>query len=263
MKLKSLFLLILLPTFLSAQVTPKWVRSAAISPDGQQIVFTYKGDLYKVNSTGGDAIQLTYHDGHDYGAIWSKDGTQIAFASERYGNFDVFVMDAMGGPATRLTFHSNNEMPYTFTADDKQVLFGAIRQDLAQHRQYPHRSQSELYTVPVTSGRVDQVFTFPAEYIQVSKDGNRMLYHDKKGGENEFRKHHVSSIARDIWMYDKTTDKHTMITSFAGEDRQPIFSADEKNMYYLSEERGTYNVCLLYTSPSPRDRPRSRMPSSA
>ena len=242
MKNQLLLLLTLTPIILLAQIQPKWIRSASISPDGQQIVFTYKGDLFKVPSTGGDAIQLTYHDAHDYSVVWSKDGTQLAFASNRYGNFDVYVMDAMGGPAKRLTYHSNNEMPYSFSADDSQVLFGAIRQDLAQHRQYPHRSQSELYVVPANGGRVDQLFTFPAEYVQWNKEGTKLLYHDKKGGENEWRKHHVSSIARDIWLYDKTTDTHKMITSFAGEDRQPIFSADEKSMYYLSEESGTYNV---------------------
>ena len=33
----------------------------------------------------------------------------------------------------------------------------------------------------------------------------------------------------------------------------------EKNPNHIAE----YNACLLYTSPSPRDRTRSRMPSSA
>jgi len=227
---------------LVAQINPKWVRSATISPDGTQIVFTYKGDLYKVPTAGGNAIQLTYHDAHDYMAVWSKDGAKLAFASDRYGNFDVFTMDAMGGPATRLTFHSNNEQPFTFSADDSAVLFGALRQDEVKHRQYPHRSQSELYSVPVKGGRINQVFTFPTEYVQVSKDGKQLYYHDKKGGENEWRKHHTSSIARDIWSYDVATDTHKMITTYEGEDRQPILSADEKSIYYLSEESGTFNV---------------------
>ena len=218
------------------------MRYSAISPDGTQIVFTYKGDLYKVPTKGGDAVQLTYHDAHDYMAVWSKDGKQLAFASDRYGNFDIFVMDAMGGPANRLTFHSNNETPYTFSADDKNIFFGALRQDDAKHRQYPHRSQSELYSVPVKGGRVNQILTVPAEYVQVSKNGGMLFYHDKKGGENEFRKHHKSSITRDIWTYDVQTKKHKMITSFEGEDRQPILSADEKSIYYLSEASGTFNV---------------------
>ncbi len=242
MKLRLLFTLLAFPLCLMAQINPNWVRSATISPDGTQIVFTYKGDLYKVPTAGGNATQLTYHDAHDYMAIWSKDGSKIAFASDRYGNFDVYVMDAMGGPANRLTFHSNNEQPFTFSADDTNVLFGALRQDEVKHRQYPHRSQSELYRVPVKGGRVNQVFTFPAEYVQISKDGQKMYYHDKKGGENEWRKHHTSSITRDIWSYDVATDTHKMITTYEGEDRQPILSADEKSIYYLSEASGTFNV---------------------
>ena len=62
-----------------------------------------------------------------------------------------------------------------------------------------------------------------------------MYYHDKKGGENEWRKHHTSSIARDIWSYDVVTDTHKMITTYAGEDRQPILSTDEKSIYYLGK----------------------------
>ncbi|MDB4439045.1 S41 family peptidase, partial [bacterium] len=188
------------------------------------------------------AIQLTYHEAHDHKAVWSNNGQTLAFASDRYGNYDVYTMSANGGPANRITFHSNSEIPYTFTNDNKNVIFGGIRQDDVKHRQYPHRSQSELYTVPSEGGRVNQVFTFPAEYVQLSKDGNTMLYHDKVGGEDEFRKHHQSSVTRDIWMYNKTTDTHTKLTSFKGEDRHAYFSNDETEIYYLSEEGGSFNV---------------------
>jgi Tol biopolymer transport system component len=226
MKNRLTILLFLISFGLSAQDAPNWLRYPTISPDGQTIVFTYKGDLYRVNAAGGDAMQLTFHDAHDYMAVWSKDGKSLAFASDRYGNFDVFTMDAMGGEAKRITFHSNDEQPFTFTHDDKSVLFGALRQDLANSRQYPHGSQSELYAVPSNGGRVDQVFTLPAEYVQVNKKGTQMLYHDKKGGENEFRKHQTSAIARDIWLYDKSTDTHKMITTAVSEDRQPVYSQD-------------------------------------
>ncbi len=238
------FLLLLLFSYASiqGQQSPQWMRYSSISPDGSQIVFTYKGDLYKVASSGGDAIQLTFHKAHDYMAVWSKDGSQIAFASNRYGNFDVFAMSAKGGNATRLTFHSANESPFSFSANNKEVLFGTTRQDAVNHRQYPTGSQPELYSVPVKGGRVSQVFTIPAEYVQVSKNGKTMIYHDKKGGENEFRKHHTSSITRDIWMYDRKSNNHKMLTSFNGEDRQPVFSEDEKSIYYLSEESGSFNV---------------------
>ena len=206
-----------------SQNNPQWMRHSSISPDGTQIAFTYKGDLYKVNANGGTATQLTYHSAHDYKAIWNKDGSKIAFASNRFGNFDIYIMNSEGGAATRVTFHSNDETPYSFSADDQNIVFGALRQDEVNHRQYPHRSQTELYSVPVNSGRISQIFTFPAEDVQFSKDGKSMLYHDKKGGENEWRKHHTSAIARDIWHYNATTNSHKMITSQKAEDRQPYF----------------------------------------
>ena len=235
-------LLTLICLSMYGQENPNWMRHSSISPDGSQIAFTYKGDIYKVNANGGKAQQLTFHSAHDYKAVWSNDGSKIAFASNRYGNFDIYVMNAEGGKATRLTFHSNDENPYTFTKNDKEVVFGALRQDDVNHRQYPHRSQSELYSVPVNAGRVQQIFTIPAEYVQYSKDGKTMLYHDVKGGENEWRKHHTSAITRDIWMYNSKTNEHKMITNHTAEDRQPVFSSDDKSAYFLSERSGTFNV---------------------
>jgi tricorn protease len=225
-----------------AQTAPNWLRYPAISPDGSQIAFTYKGDLYLVPSTGGKASQLTFHEAHDFKPVWSTDGKQIAFASDRYGNFDIFIMDATGGEATRLTYHSADEMPFDFSADSQKVIFGAARMDDAAHRQYPTASQPELYQVAKGGGRIDQVWTIPAEYVQTSKDGSKMIYHDKKGGENEWRKHHQSAIARDIWMYDAAKNEHTMLTKFYGEDRNPVFSPDESEIFYLSEASGTFNV---------------------
>lgn len=237
-----LFAFLITPLVTPAQIEPQWIRYQSISPDGNTIVFTYMGDLFRVPTAGGEARQLTFHDAHDFMPVWSPDGTKIAFASDRYGNFDVFVMDALGGPATRLTFHSADESPYSFSADGTSVIFGAVRQDLAEHRQFPTPSQPELYSVPVTGGRVDQIFTIPAEFVQVSRDGSKMIYHDKKGGENEWRKHQLSDIARDIWLYDASSGEHTMLTTWIGEDRQPVFSQNEDHIYFLSEEGGNFNI---------------------
>ncbi|BAO55968.1 S41 family peptidase [Nonlabens marinus] len=225
-----------------AQQDAGWLRHSTISPDGSQIAFTYKGDLYKVSSQGGTAQQLTFHEAHDYKAVWSKDGSQIAFASNRYGNFDVYVMNANGGSAQRLTFHSTDEEPFTFTSDDSSILFGGVRMDIAGHRQFPTGSQPEVYKVPVAGGRVDQLFTIPAEALTMSVDGKTILYHDKKGGENEWRKHHTSSITRDLWSYDTVAKSHKMLTTFEGEDRQPVYGVNDQTVYYLSEQSGNFNV---------------------
>lgn len=240
--------LLLSGSLVQAQNSPNWLRYPAISPDGNQIAFTYKGDLYIVPTTGGKATQLTFHEAHDFKPVWSQDGKQIAFASDRYGNFDVFIMAAQGGEAQRLTYHSNDELPFDFTADNQKVIFGATRMDDVNHRQYPTGSQPELYQVAKSGGRVDQIWTIPAEYVQTSKDGSKLIYHDKKGGENEWRKHHQSGIARDIWMYDAGKNEHVMLTKFYGEDRNPVFSPDESEIFYLSEANGSFNVYAMPVS---------------
>jgi Tol biopolymer transport system component len=56
-----------------AQNSPNWLRYPAISPDGSQIAFTYKGDLYLVPTVGGEATQLTFHEAHDFKPVWSRD----------------------------------------------------------------------------------------------------------------------------------------------------------------------------------------------
>jgi len=234
--------LLLAFSFTSFAQTPSWLRYPSISPDGKTIVFTYKGDLYKVAAAGGTAIPLTMHEAHDFMPVWSKDGKSIAFASDRYGNFDVFVIPAEGGEAKRITFHSAAEYPYSFSNDNKNVIFGAARMDLPANRQYPAAYMSELYSVSVNGGRVTQVFTTPAEDIKFSKDGSKIIYHDKKGQENQWRKHHTSSVTRDIYVYDFKTNTHKQITTFNGEDRNPVYNTDESAFFYLSEESGSFNV---------------------
>ncbi len=229
----------------SAQVTPKWIRYASISPDGQNIVFTYKGDLFRVSSEGGDATQLTFHKAHDYNAVWSHDGQQLAFASDRHGNFDVYVMDALGGSAKRLTYHSTDEIPSTFSPDNNSVYFTGHRMDTKEHREFPSSRFAEVYAVPATGGKISQVFTTTAENISISKDGTTLIYEDFKGRENYWRKHHTSAVTRDIWRYDIKAQSHEQLTRFKGEDRDPAFSQDEDDIYYLSEESGTFNVHRL------------------
>ena len=226
-----------------AAVTPLWMRDARISPDGSEIVFCYKGDIYKVSAQGGTAVQLTTQASYEANPVWSPDGEQIAFASDRNGNFDLFIMSADGGAARRLTYHSASEIPSTFTPDGKYVLFSASIQDPATSALFPTSAMTELYRVPVEGGNTEQVLGTPAELVCFDKAGSNFLYQDRKGFEDEWRKHHTSSIARDIWLYDTQTGEHTNLTNRDGEDRNPVYAPDGKSVYFLSERNGgSFNV---------------------
>lgn len=233
----------------SSQDQVEWYRYPAISPNGKTIAFVYKGDIYTVSASGGEAVALTANPAHDYLPVWSHNGEYIAFASNRYGNMDVFIVPSKGGEPKRLTYHSADELPYAFTADDKHVLFGAARYDMASSRLYPTASQPELYSVPVNGGLVNQVLPVPAEWVSVTSDGKLLAFHDKKGGENEFRKHHLSSIARDIWIYNTQTQEYKQLTSYKGEDRNPVFAPGDSVIYFIRED-SNFNVFKLSLSNS-------------
>lgn len=227
-----------------AQSNAGWLRYPSISPDGKTILFNYKGDIYKVPATGGTAIPLTLSDSYEYAAVWSNDGKQIAFASDRYGNFDIYVMSAEGGNAQRLTFHSSNEKPSSFTPDNQSIIFSAVRQDLHTNVQFPSGVMAELYSVPVNGGRVAQVLTSPAHDATFSSNGKKLIFHDRKGYEDEWRKHHTSAVTRDIWVYDMESKTYQQLSQFKGENRNPVFDSNNDDFYYLSEESGSFNVHL-------------------
>ena len=221
-----------------AQQNPLWMRYPAISPDGSTIVFAYKGDIYSVPSQGGEARQLTTNAAFDSYPIWSPDGKKIAFASNREGSMDVYVINANGGAPTRLTTNSGSELPVAFK-DNEHVLFSANVMPTAQSNLFASREFSQVYEVSTQGGRPKLYSVLPMENISINAKG-QVLYHDCKGYEDKWRKHHTSPITRDIWMLDG--GKYQKLTSFKGEDRNPVWAQDGQSFYYLSEQNGSFNV---------------------
>lgn len=237
--MKKIFIpLLLLGAITTANAqSPLWMRNSAISPDGKNIAFSYKGDIYTVPTTGGTARAITTNPAYDTKPQWSPDGKSLAFASNREGSFDIYIVSAQGGAPTRLTTHSGNEYPIVFK-DNNTVLFNAATIDDASCDLFPSPLFWQVWSVDTKGSRPELFSSIPLENISIRD--SKLLYNDVKGYEDQWRKHHVSSITRDIWMLDN--GKYTKLTSFRGEDRNPIWALDGSSYYYLSEEDGSFNV---------------------
>ena len=220
-----------------AQDNPLWMRHPAISPDGKTIAFSYQGDIFTVPSNGGTAKQITSNAAFDSYPVWSPDGNHIAFASNREGSIDVWVMDANGGIPKRVTTNSGSEYPLRWK-DNSTIMFKASIMPTAKSIIFAG-SYPQVYTVGMDGGRPKLFSDITMDALDINASGD-VLYIDRKGYEDEWRKHHRSPITRDVWL--KSGDSFRKLTTFDGEDRDPVWASDGKSFYYLSEQSGTLNV---------------------
>lgn len=230
----------------TAQETPKWVRKNCISPDGTKIAFSYKGDIFVVPATGGRALQITTNEAFDSCPMWTADSKKIVFTSYREKSRDIFITSCEGGAPKRLTFHPGHETLQAVLPDGK-ILFTANIQQNVNFDGFP--GDAQLYYTDTTGARPVQVTSLPIGAISVNKDG-AILYEDIKGYEDPLRKHHTSSVTRDIWSYTSNGNEagkaisinangtFKKISDYKGEDRNPVFAADGDTFYYLSERDG-------------------------
>ncbi|MBO4446551.1 MAG: PD40 domain-containing protein [Bacteroidales bacterium] len=224
---------------LSAQDSPaRWIRKNCISPDGSQIAFSWHGDIFTVDAAGGTAFQLTTNSAYDSDPLWSSDGTMIVFSSYREGSKDIWAIPAKGGNPRRLTTWTGAETPLAVLPDG-QVLYSSSIQPDAAFSEFPDRKQ--LYSVSIDGGRTSLVSSIQMSRISVNAAGN-ILYEDYKGYEDEFRKHHTSSVTRDIWEYNPAQGSFRKLSSFKGENRNPVYAPDGKTYYYLCEDGGNLNI---------------------
>lgn len=228
-------LAMLAATAVGIDAAPLWLRNVAISPDGSTIAFTYKGNIFTVPSKGGDARQLTSGGSYNTAPVWSPDGSKISFGSDREGSMDVYVVNSKGGVPKRLTTNSGNETPLAFK-DNNNILFSTavLPSPIAAQGSFTR----QVYSVDLDAHRPQMFMSLTIPSMSIGKNG-KILYQDKKGVEDEWRKHERSSGTSDVWLLDN--GKHTKLTDFNGHDLNPIWASDG-SFYFVSEEDGTLNV---------------------
>ena len=211
------------------------LATPAISADGRTVYFSYWGDIWSAPSDGrGFATRLTDNVAHEERPAISPDGSQIAFTSDRFGNYDIFVMPEAGGEAQRLTWHSSADLIYGWRPDGQAVVEYTLRQELWG---------SALFEVPLAGGdplrlagpdHDDQHF---GSYLG---DSGKIVY--ARGPGDWASKKYRGTFSHDIWVYDSETKQHQQITTHNGKDLWPQPSPDGSSVYFVSDRDGTENI---------------------
>jgi len=158
-----------------------------------KVVFSYLGDLWTVNEDGSNPKRLTVHRARDMHPRFSPDGKWIAFSSDRFGNYDVFVMPAEGGTAKQMTYHSGGDLVVGWSRDSKKVIFQSSRGMM-----YP--GIPNLYEVPVAGGVEQPILTDWGYWGSYSPDGQKFAFN--RHPMVWWRKHYRGSYAADLWTLD-------------------------------------------------------------
>jgi tricorn protease len=209
-----------------AQEPIRFGRLPDISPDGKHVAFSYLGDIWIVETIGGIARPVTMHQAHDTAPVFSPDGQQIAFSSNRHGSYDVFVVPVQGGKPKRLTFDSASDMVSGWSPDGKSILFTSTRSTA-----FP--PALELYSVPVEGGAVRRVTAAEGKEGVYSPKGDQIAY--VRGPGTWYRKGYRGSSNDDIWICNADGSNNRRLTTFEGQDNSPMWSCDCQTLYYVSD----------------------------
>ena len=240
--MRLIFLLLTLVSFLFAQDEMRLLRFPAIH--GQQIVFTFAGDLYTVHADGGTARKLTNHDGFEMFARFSPDGKTLAFTGQYDGNTEVYIMPAEGGAPTRLTYTATlgrddvadrmgpNNIVMDWKNDGSQIAFRSRMRSF-------NSFNGSLYLVDLKGDLPEQIPVIRGGFLSFSPDDSKMAYNRVF---REFRtwKRYRGGMADDIWIFDFNSHQLTNVTNNPAQDIIPMWIGD--NIYFLSDRDKRMNL---------------------
>jgi tricorn protease len=216
---------LLLPSPLFAQLAPPdpqpviGARQPALSPDGKQIAFVYRGDIWTASSSGGRATLLTQHLEMDSNPLFSPNGKWISFTSKRTGNPDIHIIPVEGGKPRRITHHGGSEIAYGWSPDGKKLIFSGRRDS----------QNYSIFTVDIATLRTERLREDYAtlNYPNYSPDGQKVVY--GRYGFPWYRPRYTGSAAAQIWLLETATGNSRALTK---SDRQHLWTRflDDKTL---------------------------------
>lgn len=215
--------------------------------NGNDIVFSYAGDLYKVSARGGEAKRLTSHVGYEMFPRFSPDGKTIAFTGQYDGNTEVYTIPADGGEPLRVTYTATNQRDDVGDRMGPNNIVTAWTTDGAKIV-YRNRISSgfsgKLYTVAKEGGLSETIPLPEGGFCSFSLDGKRLAYNRVM---REFRtwKYYQGGMADDVWVYDAGKKTVENITNNRAQDIFPMWVGDE--IYFISDRDRTMNLFVYDT----------------
>ena len=192
-----------------------------------RVAFSYMGDIWTANDDGGGVVRLTDNVARDVFPRFSPDGRSIAFSSNRYGNYDVFVLPVAGGTPRRLTYHSGGDDVVGWTRDSQRILFRSTRGDGV----FP--SVASLYEIAVAGGQEQPLPLDWGAFGDYSPDGKQLVFNRKPGSWS--RKHYRGSSAADLWIADLGARTFRQLLADERYNRfWPMWGADS-HIYYVAD----------------------------
>ncbi len=203
---------------------------------GQNVVFTYAGDLYTVPLSGGRATRLTSHEGLEMFARFSPDGRWIAFSGEYAGTRQVYLVPAEGGEPRQLTYYPDagdltprggfDHLVMDWTPDGSKILVRASRT--------PWGGRVGRYYLVDPNGGLEQPLEIPegASGATFDPTGTQLAFNIKS---REWRhwKRYRGGRKQDVWIYDLANSSSQRITEFAGTDNFPMWIGS--TIYFVSD----------------------------
>ncbi len=200
-------------------------RFPSLSPDGRLVVFSWRGDLWRVDADGGTAVRLTAHPADELASVWSPDGAWIAFESERSGRRAVHVMRPDGTDVRQVTLDDASVSLSGFSADGRHVLVsGSVEGDT-------YRS-ARPYRVAFEGGPLVRLHDAFGQEASANPENGSFAF--ERGGTSLTRRHYRGADNKDLFLFNAKDGSFERLTDWAGHDAHPKWR-NEGTLLFLSD----------------------------
>ncbi len=224
-----------------------------ISPDGREIAFVSGGDIWTVAATGGEARLLVVDPETESRPLFSPDGRELAFVSERTGGGDIYVLALEAGTLRRLTFDDGREQLDAWSRDGRWIYFSSTSRDIA--------GMNDVYRVAVGGGTPMPVSEdrYVNEFgAAPSPDGERLALVARGNASSQWWRNGSSHLDKsELWLREIDRDgleAYTQLTPRDAKQEWPMWAADGRTLFYVSDRGGAENVWSRPASAGGRDR---------